>query len=85
MSKFDWGVDTLPWVELDEYVDIGFYQHENGTVQKFTEMDCHQDLKEKYGDCCFDRGTDKQDHMGVHMHAHIAEKFYDRLKLEKRH
>lgn len=79
MSNFAWGPDNLPHIQLDEYLDMGFYQHEGDTVDEFAAMTCHSDLREKYGDCCFDRGTDNQDHMGVHMHAHIAEKFYDRL------
>lgn len=74
-----WGMEELPIVQLDEYLDMGFYHHEGSTVEEFSSMDCHEDLKEIYGNCCFDRGTDKQDHMGVHMHAHIAEKFYSRL------
>lgn len=79
MSERTWGASELPIVGLDEYVEMGFYHHEQGTVEKFTEMDCHQDLRSKYSECCFDKGTDKQDHMGVHMHAHIADAFYERL------
>lgn len=79
MSDFAWGPANLPHVQLDEYLDMGVYQHEGDTVDQFTSMTCHADLREKYGDCCFDKGTDNQDHMGVHMHAHIAEKFYNRL------
>jgi hypothetical protein len=79
MSNFTWGPDALPKIQLDEYIDMEFYHHEKGTVEEFAAMSCHQELRDEYGDCCFDRGTDNQDHMGVHMHAHIAEKFYDRL------
>lgn len=79
MSKFAWGAKNLPHVQLDEYIDMGFYQHEHGTVEDFSSMTCHQELRKVYGDCCFDKGTDNQDHMGVHMHAHIADKFYERL------
>lgn len=79
MSARTWGVGELPVVQLDEYVDMEFYQHESGTVEEFAAMSCHQELRDKYGDCCFDRATDAQDHMGVHIHAHVAEKFYDRL------
>lgn len=79
MSKFAWGPGNFPHVQLDEYLDMEFYQHEEGTVEEFSAMTCHQELRERYGNCCFDRGTDKQDHMGIHMHTHIAEKFYNKL------
>lgn len=79
MSTSSWTAEQMPIVQLDEYVDMEFFHHEGDTVKEFEAMSCHQELKAKYGDCCFNRGTDNQDHMGVHMHAHIADKFYDRL------
>jgi hypothetical protein len=46
-------------------------------------MDCHSDLKDKYG-WNFDIGTDKHEepehsHFGVHKHTHFAEKFIEAL------
>jgi hypothetical protein len=79
MSDLDRDISLLPHLQLSEYLDMGFYHHEGNTVDQFSEMDCHAELRGKYGNCCFDRGTDREDHMGVHLHAHIADKFYERL------
>ena len=57
-----------------------FFYLEGNCVEEFSKLDCHQELREMYGDCCFNEATDKQEHMGVHMHAHIADKFYANLK-----
>lgn len=71
--------NNLPYVNLDEYLDVGFFHHEGDTIEEFAALTCHKELRDAYGDCCFDRGTDKQDHMGVHMQAHLADKFYEKL------
>lgn len=65
-----------PKLDLTGYVDIGYY-HENN--HEMSDLSCHSDLREatKY---CFDWGTDEDNHVGTHMHAHVAEKFADRLK-----
>lgn len=79
MQVTGYSTNNLPYVNLDEYLDMEFFHHEGDTVEEFMAMSCHEDLRAKYGDCCFDRGTDKQDHMGVHMQAHLADKFYEKL------
>lgn len=69
----------LPYTNFDNYIDMEFFYLEGSCVDDFSKLDCHQELRDKHGNCCFDEATDKQEHMGVHMHAHIADKFYSRL------
>jgi hypothetical protein len=70
----------IPWVDLSSYVDVEYYyQWPTESPILLKELPCHSDLKNKYKKY-FDSGTDKNKHMGVHMHAHIADKFYEVLQ-----
>lgn len=70
-----------PKLDMSNYVNIEYF-HNHNVLQdlsvKLQELKCHSDLKKKYGDY-FDSGTDTDRHMGVHLHAHIADKFYEKL------
>jgi len=75
-----------PEIDLSGYVDMEmFYPKHIPSLSKTTEyledLDCHQDLKSQYG-TYFDWGTDRDKHIGVHAHAHVAEKFLAALNLE---
>lgn len=77
---------VIPEIDLSGYVDMDmFYPKEIKSLAKTTEyletLDCHQDLKLKY-EKYFDLGTDRDKHIGVHAHAHVAEKFLAALKVE---
>lgn len=71
--------DQAPKVDFSNYVEMDyFHQHQKDTSMSMKTLSCHSDLKEKY-EPYFDLGTDTDEHMGVHLHAHIADKFYERL------
>jgi hypothetical protein len=77
---------VVPEVDLSGYVDMEMFYPKNikslaKTTDDLKELDCHQDLKSQYG-TYFDVGTDTDKHIGVHAHAHVAEKFYGALKSE---
>ena len=57
------------------YVDAEYYLETN---QDLAELNCHSGVKERAA-YCFDWGTDIDGHVGTHMHAHVAEKFANRL------
>jgi hypothetical protein len=84
MSDLGISEKHLPYMDFTGYVDMEFFYLEDGRVEEFKNMTCHGNLRDKFGTCCFDLGTDKQEHMGVHMHAHVSDKFYETLtrKLE---
>lgn len=65
----------LPELDLSGYTEMYDY-HENN--EDLSHMDCHQELKQKY-EKYFDWGTDRDGHIGVHMHAHVAEIFEEKL------
>jgi len=68
-----------PELDFSSFVDMDYYhQHRGDTSMTMGELGCHLDLKEKY-EKYFDIGTDSDMHMGVHMHAHIADKFFAKL------
>lgn len=74
------GVDTpeypyYPAGDLSGYIDIGHYLETN---QDLAKLSCHSELKE-ITDYCFDWGTDEDQHVGAHMHAHVAEKVAEAL------
>lgn len=86
LSEIDDPYFVAPEVDLSGYVDLDlFYPKNIPTLTKTTEhletLDCHQELKSQH-EACFDWGTDRDKHIGVHAHAHIAEKFLAALKLE---
>ena len=66
-----------PHVNLDEYVDLKYF-HDSEANQELLKEECHAELRASYTHC-FDLGTDTDNHMGVHQHAHIAETFKDRV------
>jgi len=65
-------------VDTSGMVDIDLSTWNGAHVEKLKRMNCHQELKEKYP-LWFDVGTDEQKHYGVHAHAHVAEKFYQKI------
>jgi len=65
-----------PRVDLSGYVDAGYRLETN---EELALENCHLELKDNIS-YCFDWGTDEDGHVGAHMHAHVAEKFIDRLK-----
>lgn len=71
-----------PRIDLSGYVNIEYFHshnpHQDWTL-KLKEFNCHSELKEKYKQY-FDIATDSDRHMGVHSHAHIADKFYEKIK-----
>lgn len=86
VSRFKDPYFVTPELDLSGYVDLDlFYPKNIPTLSKTTThletLDCHQDLKAKY-ETYFDWGTDRDKHIGVHAHAHVAEKFLAALNLE---
>jgi hypothetical protein len=72
-----------PKIDFSGYIDIKYFHNYGGHVDpsaKLKELNCHSNLKQKY-EKYFDLGTDTDYHMGVHLHAHVADKFYEKLKL----
>lgn len=71
-----------PKLDLSAYVNIEYFHDPNPDFDftlRLKEFGCHGGLKEKY-EQFFDVATDSDGHMGVHSHAHIADKFYETLK-----
>lgn len=71
-----------PKIDFSGYVNIEYFHNYGGHVDpsaKVKEFSCHSDLKQKY-EKYFDLGTDTDYHMGVHLHAHVADKFYEKLR-----
>jgi hypothetical protein len=81
--KIDGNMESRgPRLDLSNYVNIEYFHNHNREQDwsmKLKELSCHQDLKKKY-EIYFDEATDSDRHMGVHLHAHIADKFYKKLK-----
>lgn len=69
--------------QLSKYNDC-MREHKN--MDCSCDLDCHQDLENKYGKDNFVLGTDlangqRYAHPGTHVHAHYAEKFIEELLL----
>lgn len=65
-----------PSVDYSGYLTHEYVYENNADL---ASLDCHSDLKDEYSNY-FDWGTDEDEHIGVHMHAHVAELFANRLK-----
>lgn len=72
----------IPEVDVVDYVDTGYYHSDHiDFSDNLAKNNCHTDLKTKY-EKYFNLGTDRDGHMGVHAHAHIADSFFDKLMRE---
>jgi hypothetical protein len=59
-------------------------------ILEYCPEDCHEELKQLYGEENFDLGTDtsrggERAHPGIHVHAHYADRFIEQLMLEYPH
>ena len=66
----------LPEGNLSGYVDLKYFYENN---EDLSRLKCHSSIRKKTEET-FDWGTDSDKHVGTHMHAHVAEKFANRLK-----
>jgi hypothetical protein len=70
--------------KMDSYVALGTDLAQLHKLDSSREVECHSELYDKYGENFFigaDHLCDSKEHghMGVHKHAHIAEKFFSSI------
>ena len=69
-------------IDFSGYVDIDYAHDGKDTLDEYSLKNCHQKEKQELDPSVqryYDYASDRDMHVGIHVHLHIADAFYERL------
>jgi hypothetical protein len=81
--KFDLEAEErIAKIDFSGYVDIDYAHDGKENLDKYSLKTCHQKEKQELDPSVqkyYDYGSDRDMHVGIHVHLHVADAFYERL------